>query len=594
MSIAQGLAQRSASLGLAAALLISTSLTSNQASAANADSGLYLSSSFGGAFGTDLGLDSADRGYDSGWWTSFAIGYQLTQPIRLELEGSYSKSNFNGGDDRDSIEATALLFNGWYDFNANAPLSYYVGGGLGGAHIVPGNDANGLALQLGGGLKFKLNERFALNLDYRYFTAPSLSFNNIDASFSEHRLGVGISMLFAGTKSALDSDRDGVINDFDQCPNTRPGTTVDNAGCIRSLATDLDGDGVAEAEDRCPNTPKNALVDHMGCTMNFTQSGLKDDDLDGVVNASDNCPKTDIDTPVGSDGCPRTGKGLLASIVMSPSTAAQVATTAGPNLNNGTSSNRVIAQPNTANTILAPRAAVVVERPPLTVSNGIPTKPPVTVAPQRVEIVSTPARMRYDQNQPTVRLPVPTQPPSVQNRPLQARPVQPLPPQGPVIATNQIIQASADQDQDGVPDEFDHCPSSIPKLAAMPNGCSVGQRYILSNVGFQPNSAALTSAAKAQLNPLARMLQTAGEFSIKLTAHTNTANDDNQNYRLSKSQAEAVAQYLAGMGVSPARMITVGYGAWDPIVTDTNGNKASQNQRVELEVLKQSNQTARW
>ena len=58
-----------------------------------------------------------------------------------------------------------------------------------------------------------------------------------------------------------DSDRDGVPDNVDKCPNTPPGVKVDAMGC----PVDSDGDGVPDSMDRCPNTPKGATVDAAGC-----------------------------------------------------------------------------------------------------------------------------------------------------------------------------------------------------------------------------------------------------------------------------------------------------------------------------------------
>ncbi|SHH17301.1 Thrombospondin type 3 repeat-containing protein [Fibrobacter sp. UWH9] len=120
----------------------------------------------------------------------------------------------------------------------------------------------------------------------------------------------------------LDGDSDGVPNDIDQCPNTRPGTPVDSLGCpldsdhdgvydTRDLCPgtepgtpvdqtgcplDTDGDGVPDYLDKCPNSPVGALVNERGC--------VRDDDGDGVPDQLDKCPNTPYDAIVDSVGCP--------------------------------------------------------------------------------------------------------------------------------------------------------------------------------------------------------------------------------------------------------------------------------------------------
>ncbi|MBE6327659.1 MAG: OmpA family protein [Bacteroidales bacterium] len=89
-----------------------------------------------------------------------------------------------------------------------------------------------------------------------------------------------------------DQDRDGVIDKFDNCPNTPVGLPVDTCGC----PLDTDGDGVYDYLDRCGDTPKGVLVDTCGCPL--------DTDGDGVPDHQDQCPYTPKNTPVDNHGCP--------------------------------------------------------------------------------------------------------------------------------------------------------------------------------------------------------------------------------------------------------------------------------------------------
>jgi hypothetical protein len=90
----------------------------------------------------------------------------------------------------------------------------------------------------------------------------------------------------------LDSDRDGVPDSVDTCPNTPPGVKVDEHGC----SIDSDHDGVPDGLDKCPNTPAGATVDGSGCPI--------DADHDGVPDGLDRCPNTPAGVPVDAFGCP--------------------------------------------------------------------------------------------------------------------------------------------------------------------------------------------------------------------------------------------------------------------------------------------------
>jgi OOP family OmpA-OmpF porin len=99
----------------------------------------------------------------------------------------------------------------------------------------------------------------------------------------------GFSYFFGGVK---DSDKDGVRNRDDVCPETPNGVMVDEFGC----PVDTDRDGVPDYLDRCPQTRSNIIVDTDGCPL--------DGDEDGVPDYLDQCPNTPLNVPVDSRGCP--------------------------------------------------------------------------------------------------------------------------------------------------------------------------------------------------------------------------------------------------------------------------------------------------
>jgi OOP family OmpA-OmpF porin len=83
-----------------------------------------------------------------------------------------------------------------------------------------------------------------------------------------------------------DSDRDGVRDPSDKCPNTPRGVQVDARGCplrveAKAKPMDSDGDGVFDNADSCPGTPRGARVDARGC---WTIQGVKFDTNKGNIN----------------------------------------------------------------------------------------------------------------------------------------------------------------------------------------------------------------------------------------------------------------------------------------------------------------------
>lgn len=100
-------------------------------------------------------------------------------------------------------------------------------------------------------------------------------------------------------ENQLDDDNDGVTNDLDLCPKTEEGLSVDENGCSQNQSPDNDDDGVLNLNDLCPETPPGKNVDENGCS----ESQL-DEDKDGVFNDKDICPRTKQGINVDDNGCP--------------------------------------------------------------------------------------------------------------------------------------------------------------------------------------------------------------------------------------------------------------------------------------------------
>jgi outer membrane protein OmpA-like peptidoglycan-associated protein/opacity protein-like surface antigen len=104
--------------------------------------------------------------------------------------------------------------------------------------------------------------------------------------------GTPVGATVDATGCPHDSDKDGVLDGLDKCPDTPSGVVVDLAGC----PLDTDKDGVPDGIDQCANTPTGATVDSLGCP--------EDSDKDGVPDGIDKCPNTPVTARVDKDGCP--------------------------------------------------------------------------------------------------------------------------------------------------------------------------------------------------------------------------------------------------------------------------------------------------
>jgi hypothetical protein len=96
------------------------------------------------------------------------------------------------------------------------------------------------------GIQFGLNAQIPFKDDFATYATDTLRMK-VDARLH-------LNFYYGGVK---DSDKDGVFDKDDKCPDTPFGAIVDEVGC----PMDSDGDGVYDGLDQCPRTPLNASVD---------------------------------------------------------------------------------------------------------------------------------------------------------------------------------------------------------------------------------------------------------------------------------------------------------------------------------------------
>jgi opacity protein-like surface antigen len=121
-------------LCLTAALATAALLASGSDAAAQ----LYLGGSLGATQPSDNSSDGATLSYKTGWIGNLSVGYKLPMNFRAEIEGGYSKTDF----DKISVAGTSVGLSGhlrvwtamanlFYDIPLGGGFVPYVGGGLG-------------------------------------------------------------------------------------------------------------------------------------------------------------------------------------------------------------------------------------------------------------------------------------------------------------------------------------------------------------------------------------------------------------------------------------------------------------------------------
>lgn len=270
----------------------------------------------------------SDRDVDTAYGGRLIFGMPLSQRFSLELGASSTNIKRESNEQRDDFYHTIgpdLVFaprNRSFSRNHTTPF-FLVGAGL--VHDDTKNKRdNSLYLNAGLGLLVPLSaHRVRLRAEARYVrfindSAPGANDPNINKDdFNELIFGLGLQMSFGATTviketvvkevaspippapvqscSNCDADNDGVQNELDNCPGTRPGAWVNQFGC----PADGDNDRVYDAQDRCPNTPYGTAVDSRGCARLLNN----DADGDGVINSKDRCPNTLANMEVNGFGC---------------------------------------------------------------------------------------------------------------------------------------------------------------------------------------------------------------------------------------------------------------------------------------------------
>lgn len=145
------------------------------------------------------------------------------------------------------------------------------------------------------GFKFPFSDSLSLRAEARHILVFA------DEQKDEFEYTMGLQYTFGKPQKAkpkkavkVDSDKDGVYDSVDKCPDTPEGMKVKKNGCPDN-PPDTDKDGVADYLDKCLGTQEGYPVDANGC--------LFDTDKDGVADPFDKCPNNPPGFEVNDDGC---------------------------------------------------------------------------------------------------------------------------------------------------------------------------------------------------------------------------------------------------------------------------------------------------
>ncbi|MFT4564890.1 MAG: OOP family OmpA-OmpF porin [Gammaproteobacteria bacterium] len=256
-----------------------------------------------------------------------ALGYS-------ELDGFYPFGP-GGAFVRDTETHLDFSANILYFFNPEATFSPYMmlGAGYLGVNLNGGGEENRPSFSGGLGFKYRVGQS---NFDIRGEYRARLAYEE-DYNFLDHIVTLGVQYNFGGSKGRssstpvntntnIDTDGDGVLDIWDECPDTPAGVAVTSRGCpLENLDRDADQDNIFDNFDECPNTPLGVPVNSVGCSLDSDRDGVttdkdrcpgsapgvevniygcaNDDDRDGVPNHRDNCPDTRSGVRIDIYGC---------------------------------------------------------------------------------------------------------------------------------------------------------------------------------------------------------------------------------------------------------------------------------------------------
>jgi opacity protein-like surface antigen len=178
--------------------------------ASGGEPGYYITGDAGASFLPDLHLKDPALGtqhehFDTGFAAGGAFGYDTGDGIRMELASLYQGSSLTslaGAPATGHLSSTSLMANATYDIWRGAPITPYVGAGLGVQNV--GGEVNSLrgrawkpAYQAEAGLRDDLTDQVSLFGEYRFSQSESVTMSDPTDSahqhFADHALLAGLS-----------------------------------------------------------------------------------------------------------------------------------------------------------------------------------------------------------------------------------------------------------------------------------------------------------------------------------------------------------------------------------------------------------------
>jgi len=110
-----------------------------------------------------------------------------------------------------------------------------------------------------------------------------------------------------------------------------------------------------------------------------------------------------------------------------------------------------------------------------------------------------------------------------------------------------------------------------------------------AEVLFASGSAQLSPEGQAPLREVAAALRSFADRRFMIAGHTDNVpigpSNFKSNWELSTARAVTVTEFMAGVGMNPARLVAAGYGEYDPIRGNGSDAGRKENRRIEIVLL---------
>jgi len=135
-----------------------------------------------------------------------------------------------------------------------------------------------------------------------------------------------------------------------------------------------------------------------------------------------------------------------------------------------------------------------------------------------------------------------------------------------------------DDDKDGVLNSIDKCPTTPQGNVVDTDGCT---KIVNLHINFENDSFEIDTPSKIKVHKFAYFLNTRKNFTAEIIGHTSIKGNALYNQKLSEKRANAVKNLLIHDGVEGRRISTTGKGESEPLISGNTSDAHAKNRRIE-------------